>query len=105
MPEARCDLRTAPEPVVEKVLLTVEVELTIKDPDVIERVTGPSGDEWRAQLYNLHTKADVLEHLGYNCVANGCENASMLDGWADLPPDAVEMRVGDVERSAFDVND
>lgn len=82
-----------------KVILEVEVEVEIADPDVIERVTGPSGDEWRSQLYNLHTEGDVLEHLAYNCAVNRCENASLLDGWADLPKEAVQMRVVSAERS------
>lgn len=67
------------------------VEVTINDPDVIERVTGPNGDEWRDGLYQLHTAQDVLEHLAANAVANGLRDASLLDGWADLPPEAVEM--------------
>lgn len=78
-----------------RVLLTQEVSITINDPDVIERVTGPKGDEWRAQLYNLHTEEDVLAHLAYNALVNGCENAALLDGWADLPADAVSMEVID----------
>ena len=75
------------------VRLLVEVEIEVNDPDVIERVTGPDGDQWRAQLYDLHTEADVLGHLAYNCAVNGCVNASLLDGWADLPPGAVSMQV------------
>jgi hypothetical protein len=69
------------------------VEITINDPDVIERVTGPNGDNWREQLYNLHTEEDVLAHLAGNCLANGQENASNLDGWGDLPVEAVQMKV------------
>ena len=85
-----------------RVLLEVEVEIEVNDPDVIERVTGPKGDEWRAQLYDLHTEANVLEHLAYNCAVNHCENASLLDGWADLPAEAVQMRVVSAERSPLD---
>lgn len=79
------------------VTMEVEVEVEISDPDVIERVTGPGGDEWRAHLYDLRTEADVLEHLAYNCVANRCESAWLLDGWADLPKEAVQMRVRSAE--------
>lgn len=85
------------EPQKKVVTFIVDVELQIADPDVIERVTGPGGDEWREQLYDLHTEQDVLKHLAYNCVANGCENATMLDGWADLPREAVRMRVAEVD--------
>ena len=79
-----------------RVNLNATVEIAVNDPDVIERVTGPGGDEWRAQLYNLHTAGDVLNHLAYNCVANRCQNAALLDGWADLPADAVCMEVVEV---------
>lgn len=72
---------------------TVRVEIDVQDRDVIERVTGPNGDEWRAGMYDLHTERQVLEHLAYNCVANGVGSASRLDGWADLPPEAATMRV------------
>ena len=75
------------------VVLSQQVRVTVNNSDVIERVTGPKGDEWRAQLYNLRTEEDVLAHLAYNALANGCENATMLDGWADLPADAVSMKV------------
>jgi len=79
------------------VTLAGTAEITITDPDVIERVTGPKGDEWRAQLYNLHTEEDVLSHLAFNCLFNGVEQVNRLDGWADLPNDAATMvRVGDV---------
>jgi len=78
-----------------KRMVTLEacVEIAIRDPDVIERVTGPGGDEWRAQLYNLRTEDDVLDHLAYNAVANNVERVNQLDGWADLPDDAATMEV------------
>jgi hypothetical protein len=65
----------------------------INDPDVIERVTGPKGDEWRSQMYNLHTKEDVIQHLAYNALVNGVGHASKLEGWADLPEGAATMSV------------
>lgn len=70
-----------------------DVEVTINDPEVITRYTGPGGDEMREQFYKLRTEQDVIEHLAYNCLANGCENAKLLDGWADLSGDAVAMRI------------
>jgi hypothetical protein len=76
-------------------IVTVErqVKVTVNDPDVLDRVTGPEGDGWRAQLYDLHTEEDVLRHLAANCLFNGQENARLLDGWADLPAEAVRMEV------------
>jgi len=71
----------------------IPVKVTINDPDVIARVTGPNGDEWRAQLYNLHTESDVLDHLAHNCVLNGVEQVNRLDGWGDLPDGAATMEL------------
>lgn len=42
---------------------------------------------------------DVIKHLAFNCVANGCENLRGLDGWADLADDAATMYV---ERDTFE---
>lgn len=79
--------------------LIIEVEVTVTDPDVIERVTGPAGDEWREHLYNLHTRDDVLTMLADNAFRNGVGHARALDGWADLPDAAATMEVlkGDCE--------
>jgi hypothetical protein len=74
----------------------VVVKITVNDREAIERVTGPGGDEWRSYAYNLHTERDVLEHWSYNAVANGVERVNRLDGWADLPDDAVLLEVVDV---------
>jgi hypothetical protein len=74
------------------------VAITINDPDVIERVTNPvSGEEWRKQAYNLYTRDEVLQHLAYNCLANGVERVNHLDGWADLPDDAATMGIESIE--------
>jgi hypothetical protein len=81
------------EPITATVTLICDVKIVINDPDVLTRVTGPGGDEWRSQLYNLRTEKDVFEHLAYNRLANGCENAKSLDGWADLPKEAVSMSI------------
>jgi hypothetical protein len=80
--------------------MEARVRVTINDPDVIERVTGPGGDEWRSRLYSsIKTERDVLNHLAYNAIANGATNLKHLDGWADLDPDAAEMSVVDVEEN------
>lgn len=73
--------------------LTCEVNIIIRDPAVITRYTGPEGDYMRSQFYKLHTEFDVLRHLAYNCIANGCADATSLDGWADLSKDAVSMEI------------
>lgn len=75
---------------------TVNVFVTVINPDVIERVTGPNGDEWRDQFYgDMFTTEDVVEHLVYNAIHNQVRDVSRLDGWADLDEDAVDFRVTD----------
>lgn len=43
------------------------------------------------------TEREGLEHLAYNAVANGVEDASRLDGWGDLERGDVTMHVHNVE--------
>lgn len=76
-------------------IATVEVKVTIQDGcDPFHRVTDPvEGAEFRLTLYDLFTEKDVLDHFVYNCAANGIEDASRLDGWADLTPGMVTMEV------------
>jgi len=75
--------------------LEAEVEITINDPDVIERVTGPDGDDWRHRYYDLYTKTEVLEHLAHN--AFDVNDACKLDGWTDCEPGAATMRVASLQ--------
>jgi hypothetical protein len=72
------------------------VEITVNDPEPIERVTGPGGDEWRSHLYDLRTEQDVLDHWAANAIRNGVRDVSELDGWADVPAGTVTMTVVDV---------
>ncbi len=72
----------------------VPVNVTVKDPDVFERITGPAGREWRQEhQFNLHTREDVLKHLAYECAVHGIGRANRLDGWDDLPDEAARMEV------------
>lgn len=73
--------------------LMINVEVTVTDPDVIERITGPAGDEWRGHMYPLHTRDDVLQHLASAGFRLGVEDLQFLDGWGDLPKDAAVMKV------------
>jgi uncharacterized Fe-S cluster-containing radical SAM superfamily protein len=80
----------------------VSVEIEINDPDIFERITGPGGDEWRAQLYDLRTKGDVVRHIAFNAIMNNLERVNQLDGWADLPNDAGTMQVArDIEYGSW----
>lgn len=83
-----------PDPLEADVVLSVPVAVRIKGEDAIERITGPGGDEWRSQFYDLHTREDVLNHLAAVCCRTGIEDASRLDGWADLETGVVTMIVG-----------
>lgn len=75
--------------------MTVYATVTVHDPEAIERVTGPGGDEWRSQFYDLHTADDVIEHFVFNAVTNHVHDISRLDGWADSDPAAVTIEVVD----------
>lgn len=75
--------------------------IDVWDPAVIERVTGPDGDEWRSQFYrSIRTAEDVVAHFAYNALANGITDISRLDGWADCSPDAVDIFIDSIETSA-----
>lgn len=76
--------------------LIVRVKIDVNDPDVIARVVE-NHDGWQQMFYGMTTEQEVLEHLAYNAVRNGRSDATMLDGWADLPADAVVMDLDDVE--------
>lgn len=70
----------------------VNVEVTIQDPQVVSRCVE-NEDGWRETFYDLRSAADVIQHLAYNCAANGVESANRLDGWADIPAEAATMRL------------
>lgn len=79
--------------------MAATVHITINDREPIERVTGRDGDEWREQMYPLHTEDDVLEHWASNAVRNGVVDVCQLDGWADVPAETVTFQVWDAERT------
>jgi hypothetical protein len=55
-------------------------------------------------IYNLQTEAEMVAHLAYNAAANGRDDATRLDGWGDLPAEAVQMRV-EYEVAELDVRE
>src|SRR3954447_21953302 len=85
-----------------RVEMRATVEIDVKDLAVVERITGPDGDEWRSMFYDLRTRDDVLEMLASNAVRNGTDRANRLDGWADMADDAATMFVPDAELDVFD---
>lgn len=83
-----------------KIIVGVEcdVEITINNHgrDALERVIGPKGALWRAQLYDLRTEAEVLQHWSFNAVANGVRDVSQLDGWSNMEQGSVTFELKDV---------
>lgn len=78
------------------VIAEVTVEITVTDNDAINRCVT-NADGWRDSFYDLHTRERVLTHWAYNAIANGRTSVEQLDGWADLPRDAVRMTVTEVD--------
>jgi len=59
------------------------IELDQKVIDVVD-------DEWRSQLYDLHTPEEIAAHIGYNLILNKAKLTD-LDGWADLTNDLARV--------------
>lgn len=50
--------------------------------------------DWRDHMYSdMDTREKVLAHFADNAIRNGVDDASSLDGWADLERGAVTMEV------------
>ena len=76
-----------------RVYMSVPVEITINDQNVIDRCVNDE-DGWRTEMYyRLDTRDKVLEHLAFNAAVNGRRYVSDLDGWADLDDNAAYMHV------------
>jgi len=69
--------------------VTAIVELTINDPDAIDRCFT---EDWRAAMYRFDREQEVIDHLAIN-LGRRDMRLSALDGWADLPDTAVTARV------------
>lgn len=78
---------------------TVSVE--IRNPDVIDRIVGPGGHEWRSQFYSsIKTAEDVAAHFAFNALTNGIYDVDRLEGWADCARDDVEIIVSEITTEA-----
>jgi hypothetical protein len=66
------------------------VKVKVTDPEHIDRCFT---EDWRSTFYTLATPDEVMQHLAFNCIANSVEDASRLDGWADLAPGALTMEL------------
>lgn len=82
--------------------VTTTVTVTVNDEDAIARAVdnhaAPSiahpEARWQDQYWPVADECDVIRHFAFNAVANAVDDASSLDGWADLERDAVTMQVG-----------
>ena len=90
-----------------EVTLAYRVTIKINDPDVIDRVLQNKNDEgipqarrgpneewrpglgWQDVFYSLD-RDGVLAMLADNCGVRGYD-LSQLDGWADLPDEAIKI--------------
>lgn len=76
---------------------TVAIEVSDEAPtDWLSRVTD---DDFPYRRWNGEplTEDEGLNHLAYNAVANGVDDASRLDGWGDLERGMVVLWVTGVE--------
>ena len=72
--------------------LTITVDEALCPKDIFER--GAESDfPYRDNAKGGLTRDGVIAHLAHNAVANGVEDISRLDGWADYPRGAVTFRV------------
>jgi hypothetical protein len=62
---------------------TILLELDDKVIDAVD-------DEWREELYNLHTPEEIAEMIG-RCKILFDSNLSSLDGWADQPDENARL--------------
>lgn len=80
-----------------EMVCTVEIEASDTAPnDWLTRVTTVDFPyhHWSGRAL---TEREGLEHLAFNAISNGVEDASRLDGWGDLERDVVTMRVTGAE--------
>lgn len=78
-----------------EVTTTVLASVTVRNPDVIDRVTGLEGNEWRARFYDFHTAAEVVEHFAFNAITNGVHDITRLEGWGDCAQGDVLIEIED----------
>lgn len=74
------------------VVMNVTVRVKVNDESAISRCVN-NEDGWRDNFYDFDTQDKVLEAFAFNAILNREENIRRLDGWADLPPEAVTMEV------------
>ena len=67
------------------------VEINVADDEAITRCDTK---EWaNNNVFRPLDRDGILQYWAYNCLVMGVEDASELDGWADLAVGTVTMRV------------
>lgn len=80
------------------VTATIYAVVTINNPEVVERITGPGGDEWRSRFYgDMLDAEDVVEHFAFNAICHGVHDITRLDGWADCDEGDVTIEIDDCD--------
>jgi len=79
------------------VTFRVTVPLTINDEDALTRTRTP---EWRAQFED-NDEAETIDMLA-EAIGLWCQSLNRLDGWTDLPVDAVTTGPVMVEREGYE---
>lgn len=76
--------------------MTAEVGFTIAPGvDPLYWINDDGVKVWRMDgIYpHLTTEEQLWDHLAYNAICNGVQDARHIDGFADLPTGALTMRV------------
>jgi len=66
-------------------------EITSGILELDQKVIDVVDDEWRSQLYDLHTPEEIAAHIGYNLMRSWSCKLTSLDGWADLTDDLAKV--------------
>ncbi len=48
-------------------------------------------DEWRSQMYKIHSPLELAEFFGYNILVNGVDRLTRIDGFADRRDDELTV--------------
>lgn len=78
-----------------KRVISVDAEVEIEFRDGLDWETYEEDGEriWRGNGFGLVDQEDLIQNLVWNALANGVNDASRMDGWADLERGDITMRV------------
>lgn len=78
-----------------KRVISVDAEVEIEFRDGLDWETYEEDGKrvWRGDGYGFVDQEDLIQNLVWNALANGANDASRVDGWADLERGDITMRV------------